>query len=313
MNWFANLLDDVIASGGELDPEKVAELQRARNRIAEGGSLMMRHDGTERLLYRISEATTIDQVASVFGQVPEEFGFSDASLVVLNEGRACLARRVISTLPEAWWHDYHQMRLCEDDPLMKTIVSREHEVFLDELVPPPPAPRRYTEVAESHGIGCNGVIFKIAYPTGLIAAVVLNTVRTPDYARRQYRTYRDDLRLVAQTTCDALVHFSQVGAKEVDPLTAEEIGFLRLVALSEDPVKALAVDCRQTSQLIQSRIVQKLGVRSIFQAILVAARYGLMDAAMFHPDEVIPTRPLITGWDMVDGWDGPDPRARLSA
>ena len=313
MNWFANLLDDVIASGGELDPEKVAELQRARNRIAEGGSLMMRHDGTERLLYRISEATTIDQVASVFGQVPEEFGFSDASLVVLNEGRACLARRVISTLPEAWWHDYHQMRLCEDDPLMKTIVSREHEVFLDELVPPPPAPRRYTEVAESHGIGCNGVIFKIAYPTGLIAAVVLNTVRTPDYARRQYRTYRDDLRLIAQTTCDALVHFSQVGAKEVDPLTAEEIGFLRLVALSEDPVKALAVDCRQTSQLIQSRIVQKLGVRSIFQAILVAARYGLMDAAMFHPDEVIPTRPLITGWDMVDGWDGPDPRARLSA
>ncbi len=313
MNWFAELLDDVIASGGELEPGKIAELQRARNRVAEGGSLLTRHDGTERLLYRIDEATTIDQVASVFGQVPEEFGFTDASLVILNEGRACLARRVISTLPEAWWRDYHQMRLCEDDPLMKTIVSREHELFLDELLPPPPAPRRYMEAAESHGIGCNGVIFKIAYPTGLVAAVVLNTVKTPDYARRQYRAYRDDLRLVAQATCDALVHFSQVGAKEVEPLTAEEIGFLRLVALSEDPVRALAVDCRRTSQLIQTRIIQKLGVRSIFQAILVAARYGLLDAAMFHPDEVIPTRPLITGWDMIGGYDDTDSVARLSA
>ncbi|PZX11693.1 autoinducer binding domain-containing protein [Palleronia aestuarii] len=313
MNWFADLLDDVIASGGELDPEKVAELRRARERIAEGGSLMTRHDGTERLLYRIDEAMAIDQVASVFGEIPELFGFSDASLVVLNEGRTCLARRVISTLPAAWWQDYHQMRLCEDDPLMKTIVSREHELFLDELVPPPPAPRRYMEAAEAHGIGCNGVIFKIAYPSGLVAAVVLNTTRTPDYARRQYRAYRDDLRLVAQATCDALVHFSQVGAKEVDPLTAEEIGFLRLVALSEDPVKALAVDCRQTSQLIQSRIIQKLGVRSIFQAILVAARYGLLDAAMFHPDEVIPTRPLITGWDMIGEYDANGQIARLSA
>ncbi len=304
MNWFAELLDDVIASGEGLDSNKIAELRRARDRLAQGGSLLTRHSATERIQSEIDEASTIDQVAAIFDKIPAEFGFDDATLVILSEGRTCLSRRVISTLPSAWWRDYHGERLCEVDPLIKAMVSREHELYLDEMMLPHNVPNRYLEAAETHGIGCNGVIFKVAYPTGLVAAVVLNTVKTPDYVRRQFRAFRDDLRLLAQATCDALIEFSQVGAKEILPLTSEEIGFLRLVALSEDPVKALSIDCRYVSkQAIQSQIIRKLAVKSIFQAILVAARYGLIDAAIFHPDEVVPTRPIITGWDMVSTAD----------
>lgn len=305
MNWFAELLDDVIASGEGLESDKIAELRRARDRLAQGGSLLTRHGATERLQSEIDEATTIDQVAAAFDKIPQEFGFDDATLVILSEGRTCLSRRVISSLPADWWRDYHQERLCEIDPLIKAMVSREHELYLDEMMLPHNTPNRYMAAAEAHGIGCNGVIFKVAYPTGLVAAVVLNTVRTPDYVRRQYRTFRDDLRLLAQATCEALVQFSQVGAKEILPLTSEEIGFLRLVALSEDPVKALSIDCRYGSkQVLQAQIIRKLAVRSIFQAILVAARYGLLDAAIFHPDEVVPTRPIITGWDLIGGANG---------
>lgn len=39
--------------------------------------------------------------------------------------------------------------------------------------------------------------------------------------------------------------------------------------------------------------------KSIFQAVLIAARRGLLDAAIFHPDEVIGTRPRIAGWDVL--------------
>ena len=304
MNWFAELLDDVIASGEVLESEKLAELRRARDRLAEGGSLLTRHTATEQLQSEIDDACSIDQVAATFDKIPGEFGFDDATLVILSEGRTCLSRRVISSLPAAWWNDYHDLRLAEIDPLIKAMVSREHELYTDELMMPQNLPSRYMAAAESHGIGCNGVIFKIAYPTGLVAAVVLNTVKTPDYVRRQFRTYRDDLRLLAQSTCDALIEFSQVGAKEILPLTSEEIGFLRLVALSEDPMKALSVDCRYGSkQVIQNQIIRKLAVKSIFQAILVAARYGLIDAALFHPDEVVPTRPAITGWDLIGAMD----------
>jgi hypothetical protein len=83
------------------------------------------------------------------------------------------------------------------------------------------------------------------------------------------------------------------------PLAAEEIHFLRLVALSEDPARALSMQCRYGSALnVQTQIVRKLGVKSIFQAVLIAARRGLLDAAIFHPDEVVPTRPRISGWDL---------------
>lgn len=315
MNWFAELLDDVIASGEGLESDKIAELRRARDRLAQGGSLLTRHSATERLQSEIDEATSINQVAATFDKVPAEFGFDDATLVILSEGRTCLSRRVISSLPAAWWNDYHDLRLAEIDPLIRAMVSREHELYTDELMMPQNLPSRYMAAAESHGIGCNGVIFKIAYPTGLVAAVVLNTVKTPDYVRRQFRTYRDDLRLLAQATCEALVEFSQVGAKEILPLTSEEIGFLRKVALSEDPVKALSIDCRYVArQAIQAQIIRKLAVKSIFQAILVAARYGLIDAAIFHPDDVVPTRPIITGWDMISAAsDDADVRASASA
>lgn len=313
MNWFADLLDDVIASGGNLDPDKISELQRARNRVAEGGSLRTRHDATEKLLWHLDDAETMNQLAHVFGRIPEQFGFVDASLVILREGQTCISRRVISTLPDEWWRDYHDLRLCEYDPVMKAISSREHELFLDELIPAPSAPRRYLDAAEALGIGCNGVIFKVDFPSGLVAAMVLNTDKTADYVRRQYREYRDDLRLVAQAACEALVNFSQIGAKKVEPLTSEEIAFLRVVALSEDPVKAVADDCRRKTRLIQSQITEKLGVRSIFQAILVASRYGLLDAAMFHPDEVVQTRAPITGWNFIEGYGVAGPVDRLSA
>lgn len=301
MNWFAEVLDDLIAQNERLGPDALAELRRARDRISKEVGFPPRNPATETILRQIEDAETLDQVAGVFGSVPREFGFEEATLIVLNEGGRYLSRRVLSTLPEDWWETYHGLRLFDGDPLVEGIISREHELYLDELIPKHDAPMRYLKAAQARGIGTNGVIFKIAYPTGLVAGVVLNTLRTPDYARSQYRKYRDDLHAIAYATCDAMVYFSSVGASTMAPLTGEEIHFLRLIALSEDPARALSMDCRYGSaRNIQMQIVRKLGVKSIFQAVLIATRRGLLDAAIFHPSEVVFTRPHIAGWDMLD-------------
>ncbi len=134
--------------------------------------------------------------------------------------------------------------------------------------------------------------------------MILNTVKSPEFARAQYRKYREDLLALAFATCDGLIHFSRVGASTMADLTCEEIHFLRLVALSEDPGRALQMNVRFGSAAnLQMQIVRKLGVKSIFQAVLIAARRGLIDAAIFHPDEIVGTRPQIAGWDVLQGFD----------
>ena len=320
MEWFAEALDDLIAQNERVGTDTIAELRRVRDQISKDGGLLHRHKATGKLQARIEDAETLDQVAAVFGAMPREFGFDEATLIILNEGGRYLSRRVLSSLPDEWWSNYHALRLFDHDPLIEGIVAREHELFLDELVPTDlSAPMPYTRAAHALGIGTNGVIFKIAYPTGLVAAVILNTLRPPQFPRDQYRKYREDLQALAFATCDALIHFSRVGAQTMTPLIAEEIHFLRLVALSEDPARALAMDCRYGSaKNIQMQIVRKLGVKSIFQAVLIAARRGLLDAAIFHPDEVVPTRPRVAGWDMLKALccgeeSDEDPDLRLSA
>lgn len=301
MNWFAELLDDLISKNDGLESSVVLELREARDRISKEVGLPPRSPVTDTLLGQLEEAETMDQAASVFGSVPLEFGFDDASLIVLNEGGRYLSRRVLSTLPDAWWEDYHSLRLFDGDPVIEGILSREHELYIEELIPKHEAPLRYLRAAQAHGIGENGVIFKIAYPTGLVAAVILNSQRSRDYVRAQYRRFRDDLQAIAYATCDALIYFSQVGVSMMADLTDEEIRFLRLVAISEDPSRALSMECRYGSVTnVQAQIVRKLGVKSIFQAVLVAARRGFLDAAIFHPDEVVSSRPRIAGWDALD-------------
>lgn len=301
MNWFAEALDDLIAQNEQVEIDTIAELRRVRDRISKEGGLLPRHAATEMLQSRLVDAETLDQVGGVFGAMPHEFGFDHATLIILNEGGRYLSRRVLSSLPDEWWDDYYALRLFDRDPLIEGIVAREHELFLDELVPTcENAPMPYTKAALARGIGVNGVIFKIAYPSGLVAAIILNTIRTAEFARSQYRKYREDLQALAFATCDALIYFSRVGAPTMAPLEAEEVHFLRLVALSEDPARALTMDCRYGSALnIQSQIVRKLGVVSIFQAVLIAARRGLLDVALFHPSEVVATRPRIAGWDLL--------------
>ena len=300
MNWFAEVLDDLIAQNERLGPDALAELRRARDRISKEIGFHPRNPATETLLTQLEDAETLDQVAGIFGTMPREFGFDEATLIVLNEGGRYLSRRVLSSLPDEWWSDYQGQRLFDDDPLIQGIVRQDHELYLDELIPTHDAPMRYLKAAQARGIGCNGVIFKIAYPNGSVAAVILNTVRPPDFARSQYRKYRDDLQTLAYAACDALVYFSGIGVSATTQLSAEEIRFLRLVALSEDPARALSMEVQYGSpKTLQMQILRKLGVRSIFQAVLVAARRGLLDAAIFHPSEVVPTRPRVTGWDVL--------------
>jgi hypothetical protein len=315
MNWFAEILDDLIAQNDRIGSDTAAELRRVRDRLSKDGGILPRHEATEVLQSRLMDAETLDQVGAIFSQIPSAFGFDEATLIILNEGGRYLSRRVLSTLPDEWWSDYHALRLFDHDPLIEGILAREHELFLDELVPASPtAPMPYTKAALARGIGVNGVIFKIAYPTGVVAAVILNTIRTGDYARKQYRKYRDDLQALAFATCDALFYFSQVGASLMADLESEEIHFLRLVATSEDPARALSMDCRYGSaQILQAQIVRKLGVKSIFQAVLIAARRGLLDAAIFHPNDVLSTRPMISGWDMVQAMVCPPEMPEASA
>ena len=300
MNWFAEMLDELIAQNERMDSDTAVELRRARDRIAKEVGFPPRNKATEVLQRQIEDAETLDQVAGVFGSMPREFGFDEATLIILNEGGRYLSRRVLSSLPEEWWEDYNGLRLFDDDPIIQGILSQEHELYMDELIPTHDAPMRYLKAAQARGIGTNGVIYRIDYPTGMSAAVILNTLRTPDYARRQFRKYRDDLQALAYATCDALVYFSQVGVSSTTQLTAEEIRFLRLVALSEDPARALSMDCRYGSvKNVQMQIVRKLGVKSIFQAVLIAARRGLLDAAIYDPSEIVATRPKVAGWDFA--------------
>jgi Autoinducer binding domain len=301
MNWFAEILDDLIAQNDRIGSDTAAELRRVRDRLSKDGGLLPRHEATDLIQTQISEALSLDQVAAVFERIPSTFGFDDATLIVLSEGGNYLSRRVLSTLPDAWWSAYYDLRLYNDDPLIAGILGRDHELFLDELVPADSdAPLPYTRAALAHSIGVGGVMFKLSYPSGVVAAVVLNSVRTPDYVRRQYRKYRDDLQALAFAACDALMHFSPMAVPSKVELTGEEIHMLRLIATSADPMRALASDPSfGVGAALQGQILRKLGVKSIFQAILIAARRGLLDAAIFHPNDVLTTRPLVAGWDVL--------------
>ncbi|MEM9582622.1 MAG: hypothetical protein AAGA08_05865 [Pseudomonadota bacterium] len=258
-------------------------------------------DAVGDLLDQIEGAETLDQVAASFVHFPREFGFDSASIVVLSEGkRRFLSRRVLTTLPGRYHDIYYERGFLKNNPIIERIRAGAEVCFYPRFGEHLTEDGEKTSFVESDITGLSGVACKLEFPSGLSAVVFLSTERKPPHNLHSFTTHRDDIMFLAYQFMDAFVYFVGVGGNSEIELTCDEVRFLRLAAISDDPEAARRHDYMYgSSETLQTSIARKLGIKSMFQAISIAVKRGLIDLDTLDRTEVSHSGTKLAGWDQV--------------
>ncbi len=301
MDWFAKALSDLLEDSNQVSDQTRRDVIRVCRELTERIDYLPRHKSFDALTHCIEDAETLDQIAGIFAGMPREFGLEHATLAVVAEGRdRILKHRVLSSLPKVWWQTYKEEALYKHDPIIEVLGTQGGMIFLDDLALRDPAPNRYLKAAQKHDIGEHGVAFRIDFPSGFVGVCVLGCHGPATKVRQIWDWYADDLRHLTEQFCQSLIFFGSVESLEHYELSADEVRFLRIIVQSEDPTAALRMNFRFGSpKTIQSSILRKMGVKSIFQAVIIALRRGDLDGRGFDTDEIVSHRTSLTGWDIV--------------
>ncbi len=253
------------------------------------------------LLEEVEAAETLEQVAAAFVQYPREFGYDSASIVILSEGKQrFLSRRVLTTLPGRYHDVYYERGFLKNNPIIGHLRRGADVCFYPRFGEHLASNNEATSFVDSDIAGLSGVALKVEFPSGLCAAVFLSTERKPPHNLKSFTTHRADILFMACQFIDAFVYFVGVGGTGEIELTCDEVRFLRLAAISDDPEVARRHGYTYgSSETLQVSIARKLGIKSMFQAISIAVKRGLIDLDTLDRSEVSHSGTKLTGWDSV--------------
>ena len=258
-----------------------------------------RMESIEVLLQDLDQTETLNQLAGVFQRYPREFGFDTSSIIVLNEGRRrFMTQRVLTSLPEQHVVAMLQPGFVTKHPIISTLMQDNDVCFY----PAESAIKdlKIKTVARDGTLPiASGVAFRIDYSSGFAVAVFLNSSKPNPWNVHQFNLLKDDIRTVAMQFADALIYFSAVGTLAEVEFTADELRFLRIVATNNDPDAARDFQYGYGSAYnIQTSIIRKLGISSIFQAVAIAVKRGLIDLETIDNAEITMASAKPRGWSI---------------
>ena len=245
----------------------------------------------------LDHAESMDEVVGQFARFPTEFGFDWASIVILNSGSQRLVRqRVLTNMPNHARSFFAQKKSVSRHPLIHNTILTKRPVFF-EKDPTLTGNNLKNELAPAPTRNKSGVTFLVEQPSGLKAAVLLHTGKSSPWNERQFSSFENQIYGVAEQFLDAFVYFGSIGFPKEKSLTNEEVRFLRLLATVDDPKRAKHADYSfGTAENLQRSIACKLGVKSIFQAVAISAKRGLIDPDYYGKEEILHTGGYIAGW-----------------
>jgi hypothetical protein len=261
-----------------------------------------RKTSIKKLIDNLAEVESSSKLAGLFALFPREFGFDHATVLILSEGRNhFLKHRVLSSLPRPQREFLTSRAFIESHPLLQELQMPEAVCFFPNYRPDSSGIPLDPDAKDQTLNEGSGVAFRIDFPSGMVAMVILNTARKAPWNLKQFTKSQRDIYALSYEFIDSFVFFSSIGSPSVAELTTDEKKFLRLTATSENPQEAFSHRYRYGGgQNMQTSIARKFGVKTIFQAVALAVKRGLIELDSIDHGDILHNETTLEGWNLAN-------------
>ena len=273
----------------------------------------------------IAEETEVSRLPQHLWEVAIRSGFQNASLFVLEQGRGSQFKsRVCSSYPENWRARYIEQKYQFIDPVVSMALVRDAAFKFSEAKGTSSIEAEFWADAEKYGVGTNGLAIPVRLECEALIVVTFATSVDMQLADARCDEHLSDLSIVAQLAAEA---FSCLGRSQPNPnaqLSQDELRYLHILVTSDDPSEARLIKTTFGSiKSIEHSIREKLGVKTILQAVAIASKKNFFDEVDFSASDINPLCAELTGWELLDSnksenrepvvFDGPAHQADVAA
>jgi hypothetical protein len=240
----------------------------------------------------VTDTTCLDELSRMVDAVGSLCDFRYASIFLLRAGEAIkFSKRVSTSLPKAWLMTYDRKNYRFVDPVLLGAYTHDEPFLFSQLTSASPMISDFWDDADAHGIGREGCCFVYEFDNGARVGMSFTSTGSSRSVMQSFSRNRWDLQAFGRLACEAFIRHAAVFEVKGSRPTIEELRFAKSVLDAADhlAVEALLQDERHID--LQRSLCARLGVKTIFQALLAITREGMLDDLPFEGDEVAKTYP----------------------
>ena len=287
-HWVRAVLETATEEGGQLSEETRRDLRRVISLIEDREFYSFRTAVLEDLASEIVECTDLEELSTLMWNVATGCGFEHATVFVLRQGDGVAFRTRISTsYPLNWVERYQTKSYQFQDPVVAHAQTCDTAFLFHELSTDSPMTRAFWEDAEAHGVGRNGICQAFSFSSGTRIGVSFASAKSDEEFLHTVALNATDALCLAQIGAEAFVYLARISQPSSPSLTAAELRFLHLLVTADDPQDAMSVTPGfGSNKSLQASIREKLGVKTIVQAVALASAHRWFDDLPYDVQDV---------------------------
>lgn len=278
------------------------DIIRVRDSILSCDAYVFRDRELEALANEIAEETELSRLTQLIWKAAIRSGFQNASLFVLEQGKGSpFKSRVCSSYPEKWRQRYIDQKYQFVDPVVYMASIHKAAFTFSEARGASSVEAEFWADAEEYGVGTNGLAVPVRLKCEALIVVTFATSVDRRLADMRCDEHSSDLSMIAEIAAEAFSYLGRSQPISNSHLSQDELRYLHILVASDDPSEARLVKTTFGSiKSIEHSIREKLGVKTILQAVAIASKKNFFDEVDFCASDVNPLCAELSGWELFE-------------
>lgn len=305
-HWVREILADIAGCADDLSPELRGDVDRVCALVEERDVYAFRSRRLDDIAGDVSECVDLEEFPQLMWAGAVECGFEHVTVFLLRQGSGGAFRvRICTSYPKAWVARYQEKAYQFVDPVVGAALESNGPFEFSELPVDCPIVEAFWEDAGAHRIGRNGICVAFDLPSGARIGVTYATQKTDSTLRNTIRRNGSDAIALARIGAEAFAATAQRVPMSAGLLSEDELRFLYHLVNEDNPDQALNISPRYgPNSSLQNSIRNKLGVRTILQAVSIASANSWFDQLPYDIRDVARAFPELRGWDLICDSEG---------
>lgn len=307
-SWIRVVLEDAVGNQSSLPDTTLQALRRIHHLLTCSTLHPFRTARLEELANEISICERLEDLSEILWEVAISTGFQHFSIFVLKHGsNVGFQTRLCTSYPDEWLRTYQKESYQYVDPVMHAAMNSLSPIDFIGLSSSAPMVKEFWKDADRHRIGRNGLCFPKIRSNGCRIGVSFSTADSNENAAKHIQLNAFDLQFISLLASEAFYDISSYSKDwEENPLSDAELRLLYNYSTSPTPSEAISASPSfgGDKDLLRS-IRKKLGVRTIFQALSIAASNQWYDALKYEQSDLARAFPSLELYDADEPSEGP--------
>lgn len=287
-HWIHEWESKLRASIPTLSDALERDLNSIRTHILQSPTYVFRNRFLQDCAERIADENDLNRLTDHLAEVGAAAGFKDTTLFLLRQGDlSAFKTRVCTTYSEQWLELYGRAHYQYVDPIIARALEGGEPFQFSEVKGTSPLEIEFWANASRHGVGCDGLVIPVTLPCNAQIAVSFSSRVGATGVEMRSAEHVCDLKVIAEIASQRFGLLARNSPACKSRLNEEELEFLRVLVISDDPQGAMStMSCLASVRSIQTRILEKLGVPTILQAVALACLHQWFDDSPFVMSDV---------------------------